>query len=83
MQKKSDEINNTDLLMAALDHATRWNEFHTTSGFQIINFFFLTTAVLAAAYVSALNGHLDVIAGVIALVGGAVELAVRSQRSSK
>jgi hypothetical protein len=74
MQKKSDEINNSDLLMAALDHATRWSEFNTTTGFQVINFFLLTAAVLAAAYVSALNGHLDVIAGVIALIGGAASV---------
>ena len=70
MANVSDE-QDVDLLKAALDHVVRWNEFHVTSGLQVINFFLLAGSVLAAAYVSALNGNLHAIAGVIALVGGA------------
>ena len=69
--KTNDDNRDVDLLKAALDHAVRWNEFHLTSGLQVINFFLLSAAVLAAAYVSALNGHLYTVAGTIAVVGAA------------
>src|SRR5262249_33071062 len=70
----TDGVNNkkdTDLLVSALAHLDRWNEFHRTSALQTANFFVLTAAVLGAAYVSALNGHHDAIAGVAAVAGGA------------
>jgi hypothetical protein len=81
----SEDKQGSDLLKMALDHVARWNEFHVTSGLQVINFFLVSAAVLGAAYVSALNGHLHLIAGVIALVGagasGAAYLIARRQGS--
>jgi hypothetical protein len=65
-----DRNKDADLLVSALEHVVRWNEFHRTSALQAINFFLLTAAVLGTAYVSALNGHQDAIAGVVALAGG-------------
>jgi hypothetical protein len=61
------EKKDADLLVPALEHVARWNEFHRTSALQAIYFFLLTSAVLGTAYVSALNGHQDVIAGAVAL----------------
>lgn len=85
MTDVSGDKQSSELLKMALDHVARWNEFHVTNGLQVINFFLVTVAVLAAAYVSALKGNLDLIAGVIALVGaaasGAAYLVGRRQRS--
>jgi hypothetical protein len=66
-----DKERDTDLLIAALEHVTRWNEFYRTSALQVVNFFLLAGAVVGAAYVSALNGHQNAIAGAVALAGGA------------
>ncbi len=60
------------LLTVALDHATGWYQFRTSNGLQVLNFLLVATAVLSAAYVSAINGGLHVVAGAIALVGLAV-----------
>lgn len=60
------------LLTVALEHATRWYEFRTSNGLQVLNFFLLASAVMSAAYVSAINGRLHAVAGAIALVGLAV-----------
>jgi steroid 5-alpha reductase family enzyme len=57
------------LLTIALDHAMRWLEFRITNGLQVLNFFLLAAAVMSAAYVSAINGRLHAVAGVIALLG--------------
>jgi hypothetical protein len=70
-------------LATALDHVLRLYEFRMTSGLQVLNFFLLASAVLAAAYVSALNDRLFGVAGVIAMVGlaasGATYIAGRRQ----
>ena len=72
------------LLTIALDHVSRWHEFRTTSGLQVLNFFLLASAVMSAAYVSAINGRLHTVAGAIALTGvavsGAAYLVGRRQR---
>ena len=72
------------LLALALDHVTRWYEFRTTSGLQVLNFFLLASAVMSAAYVSAINGRLHTVAGAIALIGvtvsGAAYFVGRRQR---
>jgi hypothetical protein len=60
------------LLATALDHATRWYDFRTSAGLQVLNFFLLASAVLSTAYVSAINGRLHVVAVAIAVVGAAV-----------
>lgn len=59
--------NDVALLTTALDHVTRWHEFRTSSGLQVLNFFLLAIAVLSTAYVSAINGHLYAIAAAIAM----------------
>ena len=69
--KKSYDNQDTELLKVALDHVVGWNEFQVTCGLQVVSFFLLSAAVLAAAYVSALTGHLYAVAGTIALVGAA------------
>ena len=85
MADVSEDKQGSDVLKMALDHAARWNEFHITNGLQVVNFFLVSVAVLAAAYVSALNGHLHLIAGMVALVGagasGAAYLIGRRQSS--
>jgi hypothetical protein len=85
MADVSEDKQGSDALKMALDHAARWNEFHITNGLQVVNFFLVSAAVLAAAYVSALNGHLHLIAGMVALVGagasGAAFLIGRRQSS--
>ena len=72
------------LLALALDHVIRWYEFRTTSGLQVLNFFLLASAVMSAAYVSAINGRLHTVAGAIALIGvtvsGAAYFVGRRQR---
>jgi len=60
------------LLTTALDHVTRWYEFRTSSGLQVLNYFLLASAVLSTAYVSAINGRLHAVAVTIAVVGAAV-----------
>ncbi len=61
-----------DSLAMALEHVTKWREFYTTSGLQVLYFFLVAAALLSTAYVSALNGRLHFIAGVIALGGVAL-----------
>jgi len=47
-----------DLLGIALDHTWRWYDFRYGQAGQLVNFFTLGAAVMAAAYVSAINaGH--------------------------
>jgi hypothetical protein len=71
MTDRAGEKTDTDLLISALDYLARWDEMHGTRALQVINFFVLGAAVIGTAYVSALNGHQDTIAGVVALAGGA------------
>jgi hypothetical protein len=73
-----------DSIAIALEHVTKWREFYTTSGLQVLYFFLVAAALLSTAYVSALNGRLHVVAGVIALGGvalsGTAYLVGRRQR---
>ena len=57
------------LLKIALDHATRIYESRTSNGLQVLNYFLVAVAVLAAAYVSALNGRLHTVGCAIGLAG--------------
>jgi hypothetical protein len=63
------------LLTAALDHAWKWWEFRISNGLQVLNFFLLAAAVMAAAYVSALGSHLHLVVAAVAVLGAAVSSA--------
>ena len=63
------------LLTAALDHAWQWWEFRINNGLQVLNFFLLASAIMVAAYVSALSSHLYVVASAIGLIGAIVSSA--------
>jgi hypothetical protein len=77
----------TALLIAALNHATGWREAGIGRGLQLINFFLVASAILATAYVSAIDGKHYAVAAVIALsetalTGLAFILARRERRWS-
>ena len=59
----------TALLVAALEHVRTWREARIDRGLQVVNYFLVAIAVLATAYVSAIDGKHYGIATVIALSG--------------
>lgn len=59
----------TALLIASLEHFRTLRESRIERGLQVVNYFLVAAAVLASAYVSAINGKHYGIAVVIALSG--------------
>lgn len=53
----------------ALDHSWAWFELHASQRMNLINYFLVATAFLAAAYVGALQVDLSAIAAIICLLG--------------
>ncbi|GAA4083073.1 hypothetical protein [Nonomuraea soli] len=69
------ERNDHESLVAALEHAQRWYEHRLGLGLQILNFYLVSIAVMAAAYVGALQAKLDAVAGAIGVISAMVSLA--------
>ncbi|TYK53068.1 hypothetical protein [Actinomadura decatromicini] len=57
------------LLVAALGHAWSYYDTRLSRGLQVLNYFLIATAILATAYVSALNNGNDVVAALVAATG--------------
>jgi len=57
------------LLIAALEHLWTYFEARRTQRLQMINYFLLAVAFIAAAYVSALGNDLDTVATAIPIIG--------------
>jgi hypothetical protein len=56
----------------ALDHCRSWVELHTNQRQNLLNFFLIAIAFLFSAYVSALDGHRNLLAAVISLMGALI-----------
>ena len=75
MQNPDEKKLDVQLLSIALDHVSHWHEFRISNGLQVLNYFLVASAILATAYVSAINDKLNAIAGIISLLGVAVSAA--------
>jgi hypothetical protein len=62
--QKDDE---TALLIAALNHSSASFDARISRGLQVVNYYLVAVAVLANAYVSALNAKLYAVVAVIGL----------------
>lgn len=57
------------LLIAALNHAWAWYDVRITRGLHVVNYFLVAMAILATAYVSAINAKLYGVAALLGLSG--------------
>jgi hypothetical protein len=62
----------TALVVAALNHSWAWYDARIGRGLQVVNYFLVAIALLATAYVSAINAKLYSVAAVIALSAAAL-----------
>jgi hypothetical protein len=69
---RPEEDDDTALLIATLDHCWAWYDAGIGRGLQVLNYYLVAIAVLATAYVSALNAKLYAVAAVIGLSGAAL-----------
>lgn len=68
----STEENELSAQEVALDHCRSWVELHTTQRQNLLNFFLIAAAFLFNAYVVALDGHRNILAAVISLLGALI-----------
>ncbi|MFJ9154833.1 hypothetical protein ACIRP7_43925 [Streptomyces sp. NPDC102270] len=59
-----------EALALALDHAWRWSENRRGRAYQVLNALLICIAIMATAYVAALNADMHGVAGMISLLSG-------------